>query len=84
MRRRLRNMRRLSCGASAYLYILHRYAEVLRANANGVQLKGAICRLAFEWRQRTKRKLKSIFRRDKTGSRRECGEVQMIRIPGRL
>ena len=84
MRRRLRNMRRLSCGASAYLYILHRYAEVLRANANGVQLKVAICRLAFEWRQRTKRKLKSIFRRDKTGSRRECGEVQMIRIPGRL
>ena len=61
MRRRLRNMRRLSCGAPAYLYILNRYAELLRANANDVQLKGAVYRLVFEWRQRTKRKIKSNF-----------------------
>ena len=54
-------MRRLSCGAPAYLYILNRYAELLRANANDVQLKGAVYRLVFEWRQRTKRKIKSNF-----------------------
>lgn len=62
IRRRLRNMRRLSCGAPAHLYILHRYAELLRIDANGVQFKGVVCRLLFEWRQRTKRKIKSIFR----------------------
>ena len=84
MRRRLRNMRRLSCGAPAYLYILHRYAEVLRANANGVQLRGVVCRLAFEWRQRTKGKFKSIFRRSKPEPRMACGEVQAVHIPGRL
>lgn len=64
-RRRLRNMRRLSCGAPAYFYILHRYAELLHTDANGVQLKGVVCRLLFEWRQRTKGKIKSILRHGK-------------------
>lgn len=84
MRRRLRNMRRLSCSASAYLYILHRYAELLRTDANGVQLKGIICRLLFEWRQRTKRKIKSIFRRSKPQPRAECEDVYVAQISGRL
>ncbi len=84
MRRRLRNMRRLSCSASAYLYILHRYAELLRTDANGVQLKGVICRLLFEWRQRTKRKIKSIFRRSKPQPRAECEDVYVAQISGRL
>lgn len=84
MRRRLRNMRRLSCSASAYLYILHRYAELLRTDANGVQFKGIICRLLFEWRQRTKRKIKSIFRRSKPQPRAECEDVYVAQISGRL
>jgi len=83
MRRRLRNMRRLSCGAPAYLYILHRYAEILRADADGVQFKGVVCRLAFEWRQRTKGKFKSIFRRSRPEPRMECGGVQVVRVSGR-
>lgn len=65
MRRRLRNMRRLSCRTPAYLYILHRYAELLHTDADGVQLKGVVYRLVFEWKRRTKRKIKSIFRRNK-------------------
>lgn len=84
MRRRLRNMRRLSCGAPAYLYILHRYAEVLRTNANGVQLKGAVCRLAFEWRQRMKRKLKSIFHHGKAEPQPKCTDAHVIHISSRL
>ena len=84
MRRRLRNMRRLSCSAPAYLYILHRYAELLRTNANGVQLKGAVCRLAFEWRQRTKGKIKSILRRSGSRPQPECTEAPVIRITGHL
>lgn len=84
MRRRLRNMRRLSCGAPAYLYILHRYAEVLRTDADEVQLKGVVCRLAFEWRQRTKGKIKSVFRRSRPRPRTECEDVYVAHIPGRL
>lgn len=84
MRRRLRNMRRLSCGAPAYLYILRCYAELLRTDANGVQLKGVVCRLLFEWRQRTKRKLKSIFRQHKPQPRAECEDVYVAQISGRL
>lgn len=61
----LRNMHRLSCRTPAYLYILHRYAELLHTNTDGVQLKGVVCRLVFEWKQRTERKIKSIFRRNK-------------------
>ena len=76
--------RHLSCSASAYLYILHRYAELLRTDANGVQLKGIICRLLFEWRQRTKRKIKSIFRRSKPQPRAECEDVYVAQISGRL
>lgn len=84
MRRRLRNMRRLSCSAPAYLYILHRYAEALRTDADGVQFKGVVCRLTFEWRQRTKGKIKGIFRRSRSLPRTECEDVYTTPIPGRL
>ncbi|GAA6256188.1 hypothetical protein F070042J6_20400 [Bacteroides sp. f07] len=84
MRRRLRNMRRLSCSAPAYLYILHRYAEALRTDADGVQFKGVVCRLAFEWRQRTKGKIKGIFRRSRSLPRTEYEDVYTTPIPGRL
>lgn len=62
MHLRLRNMRRLGCSAPAYLYVLHRYAELSRTNVETTQLKGVVSRLVFEWRQRTKGKFKSIFR----------------------
>lgn len=84
MRQRLRNMRRLSCSATAYLYILHRYAEVLQANADGVQLKGAVCRLIFERRQQTKGKIKSIFHRNRAKPQMAGGEVQAVPISDRL
>jgi len=62
---RLENLRRLSCGTPAYLYILRRYAEILRADAEFVQLEGAVRRLLFEWRQRTKQAFKAVFRTNK-------------------
>lgn len=84
MRRRLRNMRRLSCGATAYLYVLHRYAELLRTDVNGIQLKGVVCRLLFEWRQRMKRKLKSIFHHGKAEPQPKCTDAHVIHISSRL
>lgn len=62
MRDRLDNLRRLSCAAPAYLYILDRYARLAHSNANSVQLKGAVMRLVFEMRQRLKRSVKSTLR----------------------
>lgn len=63
MRQRLKNMRRLTCGTPAYLYILQRYAELLQTDVESVQLQGAFRRLLFERRQRTKWKIKDWFRR---------------------
>lgn len=63
MRRRLRNLRRLSCGAPAYLYILQQYAGIRRADVWTVSLEGAVRRLLFERRQHTKWKVKSLIRR---------------------
>ena len=63
MRQRLKNMRRLTCGTPAYLYILQRYAEILHEDTESVQLKGVFSKLLFERRQRTKWKIKDLFRR---------------------
>lgn len=57
--RRLKNLRRLSCSAPAYLYILRQYAERIRMDADRIQLRGTVGRLLFEWRQRMKRKVKN-------------------------
>ena len=62
MRDRLDNLRRLSCPAPAYLYILDRYARLAHSNADSIQLKGAVMRLIFEMRQRLKRGVKSTLR----------------------
>lgn len=59
VRRRLDNLRRLSCPVPAYLYILDRYAGYIRSNASTLQLRGTLRRLLFEWRQRMKRRMKS-------------------------
>lgn len=61
IRRRLRNMRRLSCGAPAHLYILHQYARLVRSDANVVQLRGAVSRLFFEMRQQMKQRIKRML-----------------------
>lgn len=58
LRKRLENLRRLSCEASAYLYILRRYAEISRTDPSGVQLRGVLMRLFFESRQSFKLRLK--------------------------
>ena len=62
MRRRLDNLRRLSCPAPAYLYILDRYARLANANTDSIQLTGAVMRLFFEMRQRAKRWVKSLWK----------------------
>lgn len=64
-RKRLDNLRRLSCPTPAYLYILDRYARQINANADSVQLEGAIMRFVFEMLQRLKRGLKSTMRNRK-------------------
>lgn len=61
MQQRLRNLRRLSCAAPAYLYILERYAVIAHTNPGSTQLKGVFARLLFEMRQRTKRRMKRLL-----------------------
>ena len=62
MRKRLDNLRRLSCPAPVYLYILDRYARLANANTDSIQLTGAVMRLFFEMRQRTKRWVRSLWK----------------------
>ena len=62
MLRRLDNLRRLSCPAPVYLYILDRYARLANANTDSIQLTGAVMRLFFEMRQRTKRWVRSLWK----------------------
>ena len=52
---RLRNMRRLSCRTPAYLTVS--LCGAVGTNTGGVQLKGVVCRLIFEWRRHAKRKI---------------------------
>lgn len=60
-RKRIKNMRRLSCSPAAYAYILERYAELLLPNESTFQLQGLIARLLFEYRQRAKQSIKLII-----------------------
>lgn len=62
-RRRLDNMRRLSCPVPAYLYILDQYAHLIQSDTATVQLEGAVMRLFFEMRQRTKQIIKSLIKK---------------------
>lgn len=57
-RRRLDNLRRLSCAAPAYLRILNRYAELVHSDPNSIQFFGVLMRLRFEFRQRCKRNIR--------------------------
>lgn len=61
-RRRLDNLRRLSCPAPAYLRILDRYAELLHSDPTTLQFWGVLKRLRFEFRQRCKRNFKQKIR----------------------
>lgn len=65
VRRRLDNLRRLSCPVPAYLYLLDQYARLIRTDTTTVQLRGAVLRLAFEMRQRTKRWTKLLLKRNR-------------------
>lgn len=58
LRKRIENMRRLSCGSAAYAYLLERYAEKMNQPENSFELKGLLARLIFDERQRTKQKVK--------------------------
>lgn len=66
MRKRLDNLRRLSCPTPAYLYILEQYARRRNADTESVQLEGAIMRLMFEMRQRLKQWVKSALRNSRS------------------
>lgn len=61
MRQRLDNLRRLSCPAPAYLYLLEQYALKIKANRNTVQFTGIVLRLFFEMRQQMKRRIKRML-----------------------
>lgn len=61
-RQRIRNLRRLSFNAAAYVHILDRYAALIGANSDAFQLKGVFVRLIFEMRRRMKRRLKILVR----------------------
>lgn len=65
VRRRLDNLRRLSCPVPAYLYLLDQYARLIRTDTATVQLRGAVLRLAFEMRQRMKRWTKLLLKRNR-------------------
>lgn len=60
---RLDNLRRLSCPAPAYLYLLDRYARLAHADRDSIQLRGAVMRLFFEMRQRLKYGVKGTCKR---------------------
>lgn len=61
--KRLDNLRRLSCPAPAYLHILECYARLSHVDTDSVQLKGAVMRLFFEMRQRSKHVMKSFLKK---------------------
>ena len=63
LRKRLDNLRRLSCPAPAYLHILEAYAKLAHVNTDSVQLKGTVMRLFFEMRQRSKRWMKAFLKK---------------------
>jgi len=68
IRLRLDNLRRLTCPAPVYLYLLDRYARLIHTDADTVQFKGVLMRLFFENRQRLKRRMKSRIRRERSRS----------------
>lgn len=70
-RQRLDNMRRLSCPVPAYLYILDQYAHLIKSDTATVQLQGAVMRLFFEMRQRTKQVIKALIKKGPTAKRKK-------------
>ena len=62
-RQRLINLQRLSCPASAYLYILEQYARIAHIDPEYLQLKGAFTRLIYEFRRYYRHKLKNQCRK---------------------
>lgn len=58
---RAQNLRRLSCSAAAYVYILEKYAELLASDESSFQLRGLIARLLFERRQQVKQNIKMML-----------------------
>lgn len=69
MRASLVNLRRLSCPAPAFLYILVRYAEARGWNGDDTVLKGVRHRLLFLHRRRIKKRLRKRLR----GNRQKGG-----------
>lgn len=58
MRRCMINLRRLSCPAPAFLYLLDRYAELRGWELDGTLLRGIFFRLLFVRRKRIKRRFR--------------------------
>ncbi|MCD8034417.1 MAG: LPS kinase Kdo/WaaP, partial [Alistipes sp.] len=52
------NLRRLSCPAVAFLYILDRYAEARGWNVDDTLLQGTFFRLAFERRKELRKRFR--------------------------
>lgn len=62
-RRRLHNLRRLSCKPEAFVYILREYAEAANRNPTKIELKGIISRLLFEQKKQFKREIKEKLKK---------------------
>ena len=61
MEERLKEISRLSTNLDLHLYLLRKYAELMKYDVNQIETKGCIYKLFLEFRQMTKRKMKSYF-----------------------
>ena len=69
---RLKEISRLSTNLDLHLYLLRKYAELMKSDVNQIETKGCIYKLFLEFRQMTKRKMKSYF---SSSANRHCNGV---------
>ena len=69
---RLKEISRLSTNLDLHLYLLRKYAEQMKYDLNQIETKGCFYKCIFEFRQMTKRKMKSYF---SSSANRHCNGV---------
>ena len=61
VKERLKEICRLSTNLDLHLYLLRKYAELMKYDSNQIETKGCFYKIMFDFRQMTKRKMKSYF-----------------------
>ena len=61
VKERLKEICRLSTNLDLHLYLLRKYAELMKYDGNQIETKGCFYKIMFDFRQMTKRKMKSYF-----------------------